>query len=104
MCARSRDGRLAPSRGCRLDAVEKQRARTIESLMCEFQADLDVTAPDMDFAEELSLLQPLVDDGLVRVEGRVVTATDTGRQVVRVIAAVFDPHTRVDAARFSKAV
>jgi oxygen-independent coproporphyrinogen III oxidase len=76
------DGRLAASRGCRLD----------------------VTAPGMEFAEELSLLQPLVDDGLVHVEGRVVTATDTGRQVVRVIAAVFDPHTRADAARFSKAV
>ena len=64
----------------------------------------DVTAPDMEFAEELSLLQPLVEDGLVCVEGRVVTATDTGRQVVRVIAAVFDPHTRSDSARFSKAV
>ena len=60
------DGRLAASRGCRLDAVEKQRARTIESLMCQFQAALDVTAPDMAFAEELSLLQPLVRDGLVR--------------------------------------
>ena len=72
--------------------------------MCAFQADLDVTAPDMEFAEELSLLQPLVQDGLVRVEGRVVTATDTGRQVVRVIAAVFDPYTRADAERFSKAV
>ena len=98
------DGHLAPARGCRLDAAEKQRARTIESLMCAFQADLDVTAPDMEFAEELSLLQPLVHDGLVRVEGRIVTATDTGRQVVRVIASVFDPHTRDDAARFSKAV
>jgi oxygen-independent coproporphyrinogen III oxidase len=97
-------GRLAPSRGCRLDAAERQRARTIESLMCAFQADLDVTAPDLEFAEELSLLQPLVRDGLVGVEGRVVTATDAGRQVVRVIAAVFDPHTRADAARFSKAV
>jgi len=98
------DGRLASLRGCRLDAAEKQRARTIESLMCAFQADLDVTAPDMEFTEELSLLQPLVDDRLVRTEGRVVTATDVGRQVVRVIAAVFDPHTRADAARFSKAV
>ncbi|MGE9008596.1 oxygen-independent coproporphyrinogen III oxidase [Leptospira interrogans] len=98
------DGRLAAARGCRLDAAEKQRARTIESLMCAFQADLDVTAPDMEFAEELSLLQPLVQDGLVRVEGRIVTATDTGRQVVRVIAAVFDPYTRADAERFSKAV
>ncbi len=97
-------GRLAPSRGCRLDAAEKQRARTIESLMCAFQADLDVTAPDMEFAEELSLLQPLVRDGLVRAEGRVVAATDAGRQVLRIIAAVFDPHTRADAARFSKAV
>jgi oxygen-independent coproporphyrinogen-3 oxidase len=97
-------GLLAPSRGCRLDAAEKQRACTIESLMCVFQADLDVTAPDLEFTEERALLQPLVRDGLVRIEGRVVTATDAGRQVVRVIAAAFDPHTRVDAARFSKAV
>jgi oxygen-independent coproporphyrinogen-3 oxidase len=98
------DGRLASSRGCRLDAAEKQRARTIERLMCAFQADLDVTAPDMAFAEELALLQPMVDDGLVRIEGRVVTATDNGHQVVRVLAAAFDPHTRTDPARFSKAV
>ena len=72
--------------------------------MCAFQADLDVTAPDMEFAEELSLLRPLIRDGLVCVEGRVVTATDVGRRVVRVIAAVFDPHARADAARFSRAV
>jgi oxygen-independent coproporphyrinogen-3 oxidase len=97
-------GRLAPSRGCRLDAAERQRARTIESLMCQFRADLDVTAPDMTFDEELALLQPLVCDGLVRIEDRVVTATESGRSIVRVIAAVFDPHTRVDTARFSKAV
>ena len=97
-------GCLAPSRACRLDVAEKQRARTIESLMCLFRVDLDVTAPNMDFIEELSLLQPLVSDGLVRIEGRVVTATEAGRQVVRVIAAAFDPHTCADAARFSKAV
>lgn len=97
------DGRLAAARGCRLDAAEKQRANTIESLICAFRADLDVTAPAMEFTEEIASLRPLVDDGLVRIEGRVVTSTDTGRQVVRVIAAVFDPHTRTDAARFSKA-
>jgi oxygen-independent coproporphyrinogen-3 oxidase len=97
-------GHLASSRGCRLDVAEKQRARTIESLMCQFQADLDLTAPDMAFDEEFDLLQPLVRDGLVQIEGRVVTATEAGRAVVRVIAAAFDPHTRVDTARFSKAV
>lgn len=97
-------GRLAPSRGCRLDAAERQRARTIESLMCQFQADLDETAPDMVFDEEFALLQPLVRDGLVRIEDRVVKATDAGRSVVRVIAAAFDPHTRADSARFSRAV
>ncbi len=97
-------GRLAASRGCRLDSAGKQRARTIESLMCEFEADLDVTAPDMEFSEELLLLRPLVEDGLVRVRGRVVTATEAGRSVVRVIAAVFDPFTRIGATRFSKAV
>ena len=40
--------------------------------MCTFQADLDVTAPDMEFAEEMSMLQPLVRDGLVDIEGRAV--------------------------------
>ncbi|WP_035725715.1 oxygen-independent coproporphyrinogen III oxidase [Bradyrhizobium murdochi] len=97
-------GRLAASRGCRLDAAERQRARTIESLMCQFEADLDVTAPDMAFDEEFALLQPLVRDGLVQIKDRIVMATEAGRSVVRVIAAVFDPHTRVDTARFSKAV
>jgi oxygen-independent coproporphyrinogen-3 oxidase len=97
-------GRLAASRGCRLDEAGRQRARTIESLMCQFQADLDVTAPDMEFIEELALLQPLVEDRLVRVRDRVVTATEQGRSVVRVIAAVFDSFTRLDATRFSKAV
>lgn len=97
-------GRLAPSRGCRLDAVEKQRARIIESLMCQFRADLDLIAPDVEFDEEFALLQPLVSDGLVEIENRVVKATEAGRSIVRVIAAAFDPHTRIDTARFSKAV
>jgi oxygen-independent coproporphyrinogen III oxidase len=97
-------GRLAPARGCRLDTAERQRARTIESLMCQFRADLDVTAPGVAFDEELALLQPLVRDGLVEIDDRVVTATEAGRSIVRVIAAVFDPHTRADGARFSKAV
>ena len=70
--------------------------------MCRFQVDLDLTAPDLALVEEYLLLQPLVRDGLVQIEGRVVTATEVGRSVVRVIAAVFDP--RKDAARFSKAV
>ena len=72
--------------------------------MCGFQADLDATAPDMPFDEEFALLQPLIRDGLVQIDGRVITATEAGRSVVRVIAAVFDPHTRADTARFSKAV
>jgi oxygen-independent coproporphyrinogen-3 oxidase len=50
------------------------------------------------------LLQPLIRDGLAQIEGRVVKATEAGRSVVRVIAAVFDPHIRADTARFSKAV
>jgi oxygen-independent coproporphyrinogen-3 oxidase len=67
-------------------------------------ADLDATAPDLELSEELSLLRTLENDGLVRVDGRVVTATDAGHSVVRVIAAVFDPFTRAGAGRFSKAV
>jgi oxygen-independent coproporphyrinogen-3 oxidase len=58
----------------------------------------------MAFDEELSLLGPLETDGLVSINGRAITATEMGRKVVRVIAAVFDPHARGGAGRFSKAV
>jgi oxygen-independent coproporphyrinogen-3 oxidase len=98
------DGRLATTRGCHVGASDRQRARIIESLLCQFQVDLDSVAPDADFNDELKLLQPLILEGLAVVQGRVVTITDEGRAVARVIASVFDVFYQGRTGRFSVAV
>jgi oxygen-independent coproporphyrinogen III oxidase len=97
-------GCLASARGCRLSDEDRQRARIIERLMCDFAVDLDAIAPHTDFSEELSALAPLQWDGLVEVKGTKLTVTDAGRAVVRVVAAAFDIHRRLQAARFSNAI
>jgi oxygen-independent coproporphyrinogen-3 oxidase len=97
-------GSLASARGCRLDEEDRQRARIIERLMCDFAVDLDGIAPHVDFSEELSALAPLEWDGLVEIHGSRLTVTNAGRAVVRVVAAAFDTYRRQQAKQFSKAI
>ncbi len=97
-------GTLASARGCRLDENDRLRGRVIERLMCDFAVDLAAVAPGADFSEELAMLAPMRQDGLVTIDGAKLTMTQGGRAVVRVIAAVFDTYRRARPAQFSKAV
>ncbi len=97
-------GNLASIRGCRLDADDRQRGRLIERLMCDFCVDLALVAPGADFSKELSILAPMVADGLLQIEGTKLTLTEAGRPVVRIVAAAFDSYRRPETAQFSKAV
>lgn len=96
-------GQLASARGCMLDAEDRQRGRIIERLMCDFAADLDSIAPDLDFSEELSTLGLMQREGLLEIHGKRLIVTDAGRSVVRVIAATFDTYRR-QTTQFSTAV
>lgn len=84
------NGLLPAARGIRLSERDWTRARIIEALMCDFRVDLASVAPGEIFADELEMLKPLARDGLVRISGNVVSATDGGRALIRVVAAVFD--------------
>ena len=97
-------GSLASARGCRIGEGDRQRARIIERLMCDFAVDLKAIAPHADFSDELSALAPLQRDGLVEINGAKLTVTERGRAVVRVVAAAFDTYRRSQAAQFSKAI
>ncbi|MHC4049248.1 oxygen-independent coproporphyrinogen III oxidase [Bradyrhizobium sp. 25ACV] len=97
-------GSLASARGCRRDENDRQRARIIERLMCDFAVDLDAVAPNADFRDEMAMLRPMQSDGLVKFDGARLTVTDAGRLVVRVIAATFDTYGCSRAAQFSKAI
>ena len=98
------EGRLATARGCQVDAGARVRARIIEGLLCQFNADLNAIAPGVDFREEIDLLAPFVADGLVTLHRGVVSIRGEGRSVARVIASVFDVYYRERTGRFSVAV
>lgn len=97
-------GRFATARGLALSADDRLRAGIIERLMCDLSVDLDAVAGDADFSAELSALQPLVDDGVVHIDGRRVTITARGRPFVRLVAAGFDTYLASARAKHSIAV
>jgi oxygen-independent coproporphyrinogen III oxidase len=92
-------GRLPVERGLVVkDADTLDRRELIRQVMCEFAVTLDLAR----FSGEWQELQELAKDGLVKLEtsGRLglVTVTNSGRWLIRTIAAVFDPQQQQRAS------
>ncbi len=108
------EGRLPVFRGMRLTEDDQLRADLIQALMC--QGEIPVRALerrysirfDEYFASALDKLQPLQDDGLVRIEPDRVSVSSRGRLLLRNIAMCFDAYleqpAQVAAPRFSRAI
>jgi oxygen-independent coproporphyrinogen-3 oxidase len=102
-------GRLATARGLAFTDEDRFRAEIIESLMCNFVADLGVACAR--HGRDPRALAPAIDrlaafeaDGLVAVEAARVAITPLGRPFVRQVCAVFDAHLAPGAERHSSAV
>ncbi len=108
------EGRLPVFRGMRMDEDDQLRADLIHSLMCQGEVPTAALERryDIDFADyfaaALAKLQPLVDDGLARIEPDRIVATSRGRLLLRNIAMCFDRYldqpAAVAAPRFSRAI
>jgi oxygen-independent coproporphyrinogen-3 oxidase len=108
------EGRLPVFRGLRLSTDDQLRADLIQCLMC--QGEVPITALERRyaidfahyFADALERLQPLLDDGLARIEPGRIVATSQGRLLLRNIAMCFDHYLDLpgNAAtpRFSRAI
>jgi oxygen-independent coproporphyrinogen-3 oxidase len=102
-------GRLPTVKGKALDADDRLRGAIIERLMCDYRVDLAaLTAAHGTMVETVAdgigQLAELVRDGLVQLDGQVVTITEAGRPFVRLAAAAFDAYLARAAARHSMAV
>ncbi|MGH8061512.1 MAG: oxygen-independent coproporphyrinogen III oxidase [Pseudoxanthomonas sp.] len=110
-------GRLPVFRGMRLSDDDILRADLIQQLMCQGEIPIDALerrhAIDFHayFADALVRLQPLREDGLVRVEPDRIVATKQGRLLLRNIAMCFDSYLQTPAKptdmvpqRFSRAI
>ena len=106
------NGRLPVFRGLRMTDDDQLRADVIQSLMC--QGEIPVTALERRYAidfgsyfrDALARLEPMIDDGLVRIDAGRIGVTSQGRFFLRNIAMCFDAY--IDPAaqpgRFSRAL
>lgn len=103
------DGAFATVRGRATDTDDRVRREVIERLMCDLGVDVAAVcarhrvAPTyLDHA--LMRVRALAEDGLVRIDGRRIDVTASGRPFARVIAAAFDRYLQTGQGRHSHAV
>jgi oxygen-independent coproporphyrinogen-3 oxidase len=103
-------GRLPVVRGIAMSRDDLTRRSIIMALMCQGQVDFESieSAHLLNFkecfAKELAQLQPMTEQGLVRLTNQAIEVTELGWYFVRAIAMVFDRYVQSDQQRshFSK--
>lgn len=87
-------------RGVSLSQDDCLRRDVIKALICQFRLDFATTEQQWGivfedyFAEDLQLLRPFIDDGLVTLELRRLQVTARGRLLIRNICMCFDRYLR----------
>ena len=103
-------GRLPVERGLALSMDDIVRREIIQRLMCAGELDTRVIEARYAlefsdyFAPELAALQDLARDGLVTQHDAVISVSDRGRALLRIVAMVFDAHLRTSTSQYSKVI
>jgi len=95
-------GHLPIARGRVLTCEDRARREIINGLMCDLAAELGPRISR--YGDALASLQPMMEDGLVVLQGTRLVVTEKGRPFVRVAAAAFDAYLGQGGGRHSKAV
>ncbi len=98
-------GQLPLVRGFLLSHDDLVRRELLLELFCNFHVDLaawsqrfDLKAEDY-LADDFARLEPLVQDGLLRLSPEAIEVTDTGRFFIRNICMAFDQYLEKDAGQ-----
>lgn len=96
---------IALHKGLMLTQDDCLRRDVIKALICNFKLDKAIISQnygidfDSYFAEDLTLLAPLVKDGLLTVDAQSLTVSPRGRLLIRNICMCFDVYSRQQARR-----
>jgi oxygen-independent coproporphyrinogen-3 oxidase len=112
--ARLDHGDLPVWRGCELGFDDLLRADLIRELMCFGRIDIAALERRYEidfatyFAADLQRLRQAMDDGLVSMDAKSISATSRGRLLLRIIAMCFDRYLNDNVSsktrRFSRAI
>ncbi|AWM85397.1 oxygen-independent coproporphyrinogen III oxidase [Microvirga sp. 17 mud 1-3] len=102
-------GELATAKGYALTADDRLRADLIERVMCDFRVDVAEVCGRHGVAADAVLqtvprLQGLAEDGIVRIDGPVLSVNDDMRFLVRSVASAFDAYLGASGRTHSRAV
>ncbi|GAA3848095.1 oxygen-independent coproporphyrinogen III oxidase [[Pseudomonas] carboxydohydrogena] len=103
------NGNLPTRKGYALSDDDRLRADIIERIMCDFHVDLQQACARHGTRPETVLrsadrLDMLIADGIVRLEGPVLSVADDTRHLVRSVAAAFDAYLGTSGPVYSRAV
>jgi oxygen-independent coproporphyrinogen-3 oxidase len=102
-------GELATAKGYALTADDRLRADLIERVMCDFRVDVaeicnrHSTAPEI-VLQSTPRLEGLAKDGIIRLEGTVLSVNEDTRFLVRSVASAFDAYLGDSGRTHSRAV
>jgi oxygen-independent coproporphyrinogen-3 oxidase len=102
-------GSFAIERGRRLTAEDRLRRDVIERIMCDFRVDLSTVGashgvrPEY-FMDELVRLADLEQDGIVHLDGAVVSLEEAYWPLARTVASVFDAYLQPEEQRHAAAI
>lgn len=99
-------------KGCALNQDDLIRRDVIKQLICNFQLNFASIEQANGvnfatyFAQDLQLLRPFIEDGLVRVDEQGIRVSTTGRLLIRNICMCFDSYLRERARQqqFSRVI
>ncbi len=105
-------GELPAARGVALTDEDRFRGEIIERLMCDLAVDVeavrarhaDAIGAGPDLSAAFARLAPFVEDGLAVLDGSNLIVTETGRPLVRSMAALFDAYLDPEAGRHSRSL
>lgn len=105
-------GKLPVCKGIAVDEDDRLRAAAIQALMCydelRFSTFNDRFGIDFQhyFGPQIERLQPLENDGLLRIDSERIAVTARGRLLLRNIAMIFDRYIagELENRRFSRAI
>ena len=102
-------GELATAKGYALTADDRLRADLIERVMCDFRVDVQEvcsrhgTAPET-ILQSIPRLRMLEQDGVIRLDGTVLSVNEDTRFLVRSVASAFDAYLGASGRTHSRAV
>jgi oxygen-independent coproporphyrinogen-3 oxidase len=102
-------GELATAKGYALTADDRLRAALIERIMCDFSVDVAPICRAHGFSPEgllgaLPKLRRLESDGVIRLEGTMVSVAEDARFLVRSVASAFDAYLGASGRAHSRAI